>query len=149
MKKWFTRLGIAISMFASAITVQAQTTLVIDGTKGYDGTLVKGQDYILPGTDETIELAAGVFERRYRPPRDYGLKYTMDSRLSELLKDEAALSVLREDLPLAAALVDTGDREFLGMTFGDLRFLFFRGLNPPMVEAGTKRLFAMKAFDGE
>ncbi len=103
----------------------------------------------LPGTDETVELTAGVFERRYRPARDYGLKYTMDSRLSELLKDEAALSVLRDDLPLAAALVDTGDREFLGMTFGDLRFLFFRGLNPPMVEAGTKRLFAMKAFDGE
>ena len=51
MKKWFTRLGVAMAIFASATAVQAQTTLVIDGSKGYDGTLVKGQDYILPGTD--------------------------------------------------------------------------------------------------
>ena len=53
MKKWFTRLGVAMAIFASATSVQAQTTLVIDGSRGYDGTLVKGQDYTLPGTDES------------------------------------------------------------------------------------------------
>jgi len=64
MKKWFTLLGVAISMFASASAVQAQTTLVIDGSKGYDGTLVKGQDYILPGTDETWYVMPDIFTHK-------------------------------------------------------------------------------------
>ena len=100
----------------------------------------------LPGTDEVVELNAGVFERRYRPARDFRLKYDMNSRLSDLLGDPEALEILRANLPLAAELIDTGDQEFLGMTLGELRFLFFRGLNPPMVETGTRRLFALRAF---
>lgn len=64
MKKWFTRLGVAMAIFASATAVQAQTTLVIDGSRGYDGTLVKGQDYILPGTDETWYAMPDIFTHK-------------------------------------------------------------------------------------
>ena len=64
MKKWFTRLGVAMAIFACAATVQAQETLVIDGTRGYDGTLVKGQDYILPGTDETWYAMPDIFTHK-------------------------------------------------------------------------------------
>lgn len=103
----------------------------------------------LPGTGETVELRAGVFEHRYLPTQDFRLKYNMDSRLSDLVDDPDALKLLREDLPLAAELIDTGDREFLGMTLSELRFLFFRGLTPLMVEAGTRRLFALKAFSSD
>ncbi len=132
----------AAGTYASSWHIHADGTLTVRFEVPFGCTA----EADLPGTEELVELSAGVYERRYRPARDYGLKYSMDSRLSELLEDDRALSVLREDLPIAAELIDTGDREFLGMTFGDLRFLFFRGLNPPMVEAGTKRLFALKAF---
>ena len=53
MKNLFTRLGVAMALFACASTASAQETLVVDGTKGYDGVLVQGADYVLPGTDET------------------------------------------------------------------------------------------------
>ena len=64
MKKWFTRLGVAITLFASATAGQAQTALVIDGSRGYDGTLVKGQDYILPGTDESWYIMPDFFTHK-------------------------------------------------------------------------------------
>ena len=100
----------------------------------------------LPGSGESVELEAGVFEKTYAPERDLRLKYGMSSRLDEIVNDPQALQILREDLPQAAALIDSGDVEFLGLSFGELQFLFFRGLNPQLVQEGTKRLFLLKAF---
>ena len=101
---------------------------------------------VLPGSGETVELEAGVFEKTYRPERDYRLKYSMDTALEELRGDPEALALLREDLPAAIGLLESGNAEFCAMRFAELQFLFFRGFNPPMVQAGTKRLFALKAF---
>ena len=100
----------------------------------------------LPGTERTAELGAGEYEETYRPNRDYRLKYTMDSRLDELKDDAEALELLKEDLPQALGLINTGDEEFLSMSLKELQFLFFRGFNPQMVAEGTRRLFDLKAF---
>ena len=100
----------------------------------------------LPGTERTAELGAGEYEETYRPNRDYRLKYTMDSRLDELKDDAEALEILKEDLPQALGLINTGDEEFLSMSLKELQFLFFRGFNPQMVQEGTRRLFELKAF---
>lgn len=100
---------------------------------------------VLPG-GESVELEAGVFEKTYRPEKDYRLKYSMDSRLDEVLNDPEAIEILREDLPPAIGLIESNDVEFYGMRFAQLQTLFFRGFNPPMVQEGTKRLFALKAF---
>ncbi len=64
MKRLFTRLGVAMAIFACATAVQAQTTLVIDGSRGYDGVLVKGQDYVLPGTDESWYVMPDFFTHK-------------------------------------------------------------------------------------
>ncbi len=101
---------------------------------------------VLPGCGETVELEAGVYEKTYRPEKDYRLKYCMDTRLDELRDDAQAVALLREDLPPAIALLESGDAEFYGMSLRELQFLFFRGFNPPMVQAGTRRLFELKAF---
>ncbi len=101
---------------------------------------------ILPGTSETAELEAGVFEKTYTPDVDYRLKYGLESRLDEVIGDEEAIQILREDLPPAIGLIEAGDVEFYGMRFSELQFLFFRGFNPQMVQEGTKRLFQLKAF---
>ena len=100
---------------------------------------------VLPG-GELLELEAGVFEKTWRPAKDYRLKYGMQSRLEEVLDDPEAIQILREDLPPAISLIESNDVEFYGMRFEELQFLFFRGFNPSMVQAGTKRLFEMKAF---
>ena len=101
---------------------------------------------VLPGSKETVELEPGTFEKTYAPERDFRLKYGMSSRLDEIANDAEALQILREDLPQAAALLDGGDVEFLGLSFAELQYLFFRGLNPQLVQEGTKRLFTLKSF---
>ena len=101
---------------------------------------------VLPGSGEILELEAGVFERSYQPDRDFRLKYGMQSRLDEVIGDEEAIAILREDLPPAIGLIESGDVEFYGMRFEELQTLFFRGFNPPLVQQGTKRLFTLKAF---
>ncbi len=101
---------------------------------------------VLPGSGEILELEAGVFEKTYTPAVDYRLKYGMESRLDEVIGDEEAIALLREDLPPAIGLIETGDVEFYGMRFSELQFLFFRGFNPPMVQEGTRRLFRLRAF---
>ena len=99
----------------------------------------------LPGTEETVELTAGVFERTYTPSRDFRLKYSMASRLEEMKEDPEAMAILKEDLPAAWDLIASGDVEFMIMSLQDLQFLFFRGFNPGMVQEGTRRLFTLKA----
>jgi hypothetical protein len=64
MKKWFTLMGVAMALFAGATAVQAQTELVLDGSKGYDGVLVKGQDYVLPGTDASWYVMPDIFTHK-------------------------------------------------------------------------------------
>ena len=100
---------------------------------------------VLPG-GETIELTSGVFEKTWTPEKDYRLKYSMESRLDEVREDPEAIAILREDLPQAIGLIESGDVEFYGMSFAELQTLFFRGFNPPLVQQGTKRLFELKAF---
>ena len=121
---------------------------------GKDGTLTVRfevpfgctAEAVLPGCDETVELSAGVFEKTYTPARDLRCKYNMDSFLSETRDDPEARALLREDLPPAEALLESADAEFLAMRFSELQYLFYRGFNPPLVQAGTKRLFALRAF---
>jgi alpha-L-rhamnosidase len=100
---------------------------------------------VLPGSTETAELTAGIWEKTYQPDRDFRLKYTMDTRLDELKDDPEAVGILQEDLPLAAEMIRTADSEFLTMSLNDLQFLFFAGFNPQMVQGGVRRLFTLKA----
>lgn len=61
MKKWFTRLGVAMAIFAGTTTAMAQETLVVDGSKSYLWELTKGSEYKLPGTDGTWYCQPGFF----------------------------------------------------------------------------------------
>lgn len=100
---------------------------------------------LLPGTEEKVEMSAGIFEKTYRPNIDYRLKYSMSSRLDEMKDDPEAIEILRSDLPSAYALIQSDDAEFLTMSLNDLQYLFFRGFNPQMVQEGVRRLLTLKA----
>ena len=101
---------------------------------------------VLPGNGGTLELAAGEFEETYRPDTDYRLKYSMKSRLEEMKEDPEALEILRTDLPGAWEIIRGGDAEFLSTSLNELQFMFFRGFSPEIVQNGTRRLLALKAF---
>ena len=95
MKKWFTQFALAAAMLAGATTAQAQTELVVDGSKGYDGTMVQGQDYILPGTDATWYAQPGFFTHKkdnvwtfqgFGAP-EYAYFFTLDEKLKYVKVD--------------------------------------------------------------
>ncbi len=101
---------------------------------------------VLPGTDgREVKLEAGVFEETYTPNVDYRARYTFASRLEEMKDDAEAIAILGQDLPIVASLIAGGDAETLSMSLEELQFMFFFGLNPQMVQEGTKRLLELKA----
>ena len=104
---------------------------------------------VWPGTGEVTELEAGVYERTYRPDRDYRLKYSMQTRPEELKNDPEAMEILKEDLPRVWQIVAGGDEEMASASFGELQTMFFFGFNPEMIREGTKRLFLIKSIDQE
>ena len=131
----------AQGVYASHWRINPDGTLTVRFTVPFGGTA----EALLPGTQETVELAAGTFEKTYTPDHDYRAKYSMDSRLDEMKDDPAALAILQEDLPAAYELVQSGDTEFLTASLNELQFFFFRGFTPQAVQQGTRRLFALKA----
>lgn len=101
---------------------------------------------LLPGTGgEEVALKAGVFEKTYRPDRDYRKLYTMDTRLEELKEDARAMEILKTDLPIAYGLVMGGDPENLSISLKELQFMFFMGFTPQMVNAAADKLLLLMA----
>lgn len=100
---------------------------------------------ILPGTrGEEVKLEAGVFEKTYLPETDYRKLYTMDSRLEELQKDERAMVILKEDLPIAYGMIEEQDPESLSMSLNELQYMFFMGFNPQMVQTAAAKLLELQ-----
>lgn len=94
--------------------------------------------------DAEKELKAGKHVFTYKPLRDYRKKYTMDSRLEEMVNDEEAMKILQEKLPAAAQMALGGDVESLNTSLNELQNMFFFGFNPPMVQAAAQDLFTLE-----
>ena len=85
-----------------------------------------------------------MFEKTYKPDRDYRLMYTMDTRLEEFAEDKRAVEIIKTDLPIAYKLMESKDPENLGLTLNEMKTMFFMGFNPPMVMAAAEKLLALK-----
>ena len=95
----------------------------------------------LPGyTGELPELEAGVFELTYMPKEDFRQMFTIDSRLGELAKSPAAMDILRQELPRAAAMAEGGDIEDLNLTLGQMAAMTFMGFDPDEVARAAQAL---------
>ena len=95
---------------------------------------------------EVMELEAGSHDITYQPTRDYRKLFNMDSRLEEYAKNDEAMKILSEELPIAAGMIASGDIENLSKSLNELQFMFFMGFNPGIVGKATERLFKIKAF---
>lgn len=91
-------------------------------------------------------LEAGRHEINYKPSTDYRKLFNMNSRLEELGKNNEAMKILSEELPMAAGMIAGGDAENLSASLNELQFMFFLGFNPEAVGKATKRLFEINAF---
>lgn len=103
---------------------------------------------VLPGSradDNTeINIEAGIFEKTYQPEKDFRCPYNMETRLVELKEDERAMELLKTNLPNACEIIQSGNLEFMNMSFAELQFLSFRGFNPKLVQDGTRELFMLR-----
>ena len=101
--------------------------------------------YRLPGSGgEEVNLEAGVFEKTYKPDKDYRLQYSMDTRLEEFSEDKRAMEIIKNDLPIAYKLIESKDVESLGLTLNELKTMFFMGFNPQMVMAAADKLLSLQ-----
>jgi alpha-L-rhamnosidase len=94
----------------------------------------------------TLTLDAGVYEFSYMPTRDYRKVYDENTRLSEVEADEEVMALLKEELPVAYGIITGGDKENRNLTFGELKYQFFMGFTPELVEKTTAKIFAMKRW---
>lgn len=93
---------------------------------------------------DAIELSAGRREFTYRPLRDYRKKYTMESRLEEMREDPQAMQILKQKLPLAAALAESDDVENLNLSMGELQYMSFLGFQADQVIEAAGELMKLE-----
>jgi len=89
---------------------------------------------------ESFTLAAGSYDWRYMPVRDFRSLYSMESRLSALRDDEAAKAVLLQEAPALFGVLMENNREFTTQTLRELGGAFFLGMNPGIIEKVVERL---------
>jgi alpha-L-rhamnosidase len=95
---------------------------------------------------DIVWIEAGCYEITYKPFTDYRKMFNMNSRLEELGKNQEAMKILSEELPMVAGMIAGGDAENLSISLNELQFMFFLGLNPEVVGKAAKRLFEINAF---
>lgn len=86
-----------------------------------------------------MELNGGSYDFTYTPQRDFRQMFTMDSRLAQLSGSPQAMTILRQYLPGAAAMIDSGNIEDLNHTLNDLLIMKFMGFaEDEVLKAGEK-----------
>lgn len=100
---------------------------------------------VLPDYDgEAVSLEPGSFTMTYRPTKDYLALYDWDTRLEDYARDPRAMEILGELLPNAAGMIASRDQENLSLSLGKLKYMFFMGFNPEMVERAAQKLFELR-----
>lgn len=95
----------------------------------------------LPGYKEKeMELDAGHYEFSYYPEVDYRKPYGENTFLGDLSKDEEALEILKRHIPQAFGMALSDDRENLTLRMFELRYMFFMGIVPEMVDGALQEL---------
>ena len=93
-----------------------------------------------------IELEPGKHDITYKPKKDYTSLFNIDARLEELKDSEEAMKIIKEDLPIAAGMIEGGNLEDLSRSLNELQFMFFMGFNPELINKAAEKLFKIKAF---
>jgi alpha-L-rhamnosidase len=108
----------------------------------FDGTAT----IVLPNSDEQEEVVgAGVYDYTYRPNRDFRYLYDEDTRMSKVMRDEAAYAAVREAAPRIGEFLARSDKAQQNMTLKQLSGLFYTGITPEMAAAALDRLKAFRA----
>jgi alpha-L-rhamnosidase len=99
----------------------------------------------LPEYDgETLFLEAGTHEFTYFPLKDFRNIFTLNTRISELAKNQRALDVLQRRIPLAAQFISSGDVDAMSHSLKNLNKLGFLGIDAIDVEKAAEEILLIK-----
>ena len=102
---------------------------------------------ILPEYDgDALTLEAGSFDLTYMPKKDFRQMFTAHSRVIEFAKSEAAMAILDEKLPMAAAAIRSGDVENINHSLAQMASMPFLGIPAEIIDGAIEALCQIKAF---
>jgi len=102
-------------------------------------------EVLLPEYDgETFILDAGTHEWIYNPLKDFRNIFTINTRISELAKNQKALDVLQRRLPMAAQFISSGDIDGMTHSLNTLKRLGFLGIHPNDIEEAAEEILMIK-----
>ena len=96
--------------------------------------------------EASMRLESGIYDFKYIPMADYRNIYSMDSRLEEFIRDEEAIAILREELPIAYGMLMGEDKENKNRCLGELMQLGYMGFTPGAVQKAVDRLLVLKRW---
>jgi len=103
-------------------------------------------DVILPDyNQQLLHLETGVTDITYRPNRDYCKLYNWNSLLEDLAKDDRAMEILKQELPVAYEMALSNDIENLTVSLEDMKYMAFFGLSHKDVERAATKIMDLGA----
>lgn len=93
---------------------------------------------------ETILLEAGTHEWVYNPLKEFRNLFTVNTRISELAKNQKALEILQRRLPLVAGFISSGDIDGMSHSLNTLNKLGFLGIHPNEIEKAAEEILMLK-----
>lgn len=96
--------------------------------------------------NETVELDAGSYEFTYMPTEDYRLIYSSSTRLGQLAKDEEAMAILKEKLPVCYYMVLSNDKEGMNLSMEGFKEMAFLGFTSEMVDEVIREISVLKRW---
>ncbi len=90
-------------------------------------------------TEKTINLVSGKYDFEYMPLKDFRKTYSKNSKISRILKDEKALEILREHVPILTHIV-SGSKELSSNTLEEISFKTFMPFNPVELEMAINKI---------
>lgn len=89
---------------------------------------------------EVINMEAGKFELTYKPERDYRTIFGENTKIGDFAENEEVLEIFKDRLPIAYGMIMGRNDEDLSRTLGELKYMFFMGFVPEVVEGVIKDL---------
>ncbi|NHC43201.1 family 78 glycoside hydrolase catalytic domain [Bacillus sp. MM2020_1] len=93
---------------------------------------------------DTLFLEAGIHELVYNPMKDFRNLFTLNTRISELAKNQKAFEILKSRVPLVSEFISLGDVDGMSQSLNTLRKMEFLGINPNDIERAANEILMIK-----
>ncbi|MCM3033838.1 alpha-L-rhamnosidase [Niallia sp. MER 6] len=94
--------------------------------------------------EEILHLEAGIHEFSYFPKKNYKSIFSVNTRLTDLVKHPQALEILERRIPFVTQMITQGDADGMSHSLSNLKRLVFFGINPDDVEKAAEEILMIE-----